>query len=69
MFLLYKNKFDFKASVLANANAGGDCVHRGIILGLLAGAANDDIPEELKTGLAEYENIKREIEDFIKVIR
>ncbi|HIP28291.1 MAG TPA: ADP-ribosylglycohydrolase family protein, partial [Sulfurovum sp.] len=68
MYLLYKNKFDFKASVLANTNAGGDCVHRGIILGLLAGAANDDIPEELKTGLVKYESIKKEIEDFIKVI-
>lgn len=68
MYLLYKNKFDFKASVLANTNAGGDCVHRGIILGLLAGAANDDIPEELKTGLVEYESIKKEIKDFIKVI-
>ncbi len=68
MYLLYKNKFDFKASILANANAGGDCVHRGIILGLLAGAANDDIPEELKTGLVQYESIKKEIEDFIKVI-
>lgn len=68
MYLLYKNKFDFKASVLANANAGGDCVHRGIILGLLAGAANEEIPEELKTGLTEYDTIKQEIEDFIKVI-
>ncbi len=68
MYLLYKNKFDFKASVLANANAGGDCVHRGIILGLLAGAANDDIPEALKTGLVEYKSIKKEIEDFVKVI-
>ena len=68
IYLLYKNKFDFKSSILANANAGGDNVHRGIILGLLAGAATDNIPNELKTGLAEYENIKKEIEDFIKVI-
>lgn len=68
MYLLYKNKFDFKASILANANAGGDNVHRGIILGLLAGAASDEIPEALKTGLVEYESIKKEIEDFIKII-
>jgi len=68
MYLLYKNKFDFKASVLANANAGGDNVHRGIILGLLAGAASDEIPEELKTALVEYESIKKEIEDFVKII-
>jgi len=69
MYLLYKNKFDFKASILANANAGGDCVHRGIILGLLAGAANDDIPHELQKGLAEYATIKQEIEDFVTIIQ
>ena len=69
MYLLYKNKFDFKASVLANANAGGDCVHRGIILGMLAGAANEKIPNELKLGLVEYDSIKQEIEDFIQVIK
>jgi len=69
MYLLYKNKFDFKSSILANANAGGDCVHRGIILGLLAGAASEEIPEELKTGLVEYESINKEIDDFIKAIR
>ena len=68
MYLLYKNKFDFKTSVLANANAGGDCVHRGIILGLLAGAASEEISDELKTGLVEYESIDKEIEDFIKII-
>jgi len=68
MYLLYKNKFDFKACVLANANAGGDCVHRGIILGLLAGAANEEIPNDLKMGLVEYESIDKEIEDFVGVL-
>lgn len=34
--------------VLANANSGGDNVHRGMILGLLAGAANEEIPVHLK---------------------
>jgi len=68
MYLLHKNKFDFKASILDNANAGGDCVHRGIILGLLAGAAGEEIPEDLKISLAEYDSINQEIEDFVKVI-
>ncbi len=64
MYLLYKNRFDFRASVLSNANAGGDNVHRGIILGMLAGAANDEIPQDLKEGLADYKNIKEEIDSF-----
>ncbi len=69
MYLLYKNKFDFETSVLANANAGGDCVHRGIILGLLAGSANEEISESLKKGLHEYAQIHQEIEDFVRVIK
>jgi hypothetical protein len=69
MYLLYKNGFDFKASVLDNANAGGDCVHRGIILGMLAGAASEEISNKLKMGLVEYESIHQEIEDFIGVIK
>jgi ADP-ribosylglycohydrolase len=68
MYLLHKNKLDFKSSILDNANAGGDCVHRGIILGLLSGAASDEIPEDLKTDLVEYATINKEIEDFVKVI-
>lgn len=65
-YFLYKNSFDFSASLFDNANAGGDNVHRGMILGLLSGAAAKQIPKSLKTGLAEYETIKREIDDFVK---
>ncbi len=67
-YLLYKYQFDFKACVLANANAGGDNVHRGILLGMLAGAANDEIPHDLKEGLLHFKEIEQEIEDFVKLI-
>lgn len=67
--LFERNNFDFKASVLANANAGGDNVHRGMILGLLAGAATDKIPEALKKALINYEDIKKEIEAFTKCLQ
>lgn len=66
LYFLHKNSFDFKASLLDNANAGGDNVHRGMILGLLAGAVTKDIPKELKTGLVEYEELKKEIDDFVE---
>ena len=42
-----------------------DNVHRGMILGMLAGAATDEVPLHLKEGLREYEAIDREINDFV----
>lgn len=66
-YFLYKNNFNFKTSLYDNANAGGDNVHRGMILGLLSGAVNDIIPESLKEGLNDYEAIKYEIDKFIKL--
>ena len=60
--LLQDNHVDFQKSVLANANAGGDNVHRGMILGMLAGASTLEVPEDLKRGLSAYEEIKKEIE-------
>ena len=66
LYFLYKNSFDFTSSLLDNANAGGDNVHRGMILGLLAGATTDDIPESLKTGLKKYKEIDQEINEFVK---
>jgi len=41
----------------------------GIILGMLAGAASEEISNKLKMGLLEYESIHQEIEDFIQVIK
>lgn len=67
--LFERENFDFKASLLANANAGGDNVHRGMVLGLLAGAATKSIPQELKEGLLEYETLKTEIEAFTKCLQ
>ena len=66
--LFERHHFDFQASVLANANAGGDNVHRGMIMGILAGAASDGIPENLKKGLADYEGIKKDIEKFVALL-
>lgn len=67
MYFLYKNSFDFTASLFDNANAGGDNVHRGMILGLLSGAVTNKIPKKLKEGLLEYKEIKYEIEAFSKL--
>ncbi|MBU0631763.1 ADP-ribosylglycohydrolase family protein [bacterium] len=69
LYFLHKNNFDFTSSLFDNANAGGDNVHRGMILGLLSGAATNKIPEHLKKGLLEYEVIKKEIDAFVKLCR
>lgn len=56
----------FEQGLLANANCGGENVHRGIVLGALLGAEAGErgIPEHLKTGLKDYEAINAEIEAF-----
>lgn len=66
--LMQRNKSEFKSSLLANANAGGDSVHRGMILGLLAGAANAEIPYELKSGLLAYNELQSEINAFVDLL-
>lgn len=66
--LFQRNKADFKASLLANANAGGDNVHRGMILGLLAGAASTEIPHELKSGLLANHELQDEIKNFVDLL-
>lgn len=57
---------DFETALLANANCGGENVHRGILLGAVLGAEVGEakIPEHLKTGLKDYSSISAEIEAF-----
>ena len=50
-----------------NVNAGGDNVHRGMILGLLVGAANEEISEDLKQGLVDCDELDHEIKNFVKI--
>jgi hypothetical protein len=55
---------DVAATLLANANAGGDNVHRGMVLGLVVGAANDELPLHLKQGLIAFDELQDEIDAF-----
>ncbi|MEL6236683.1 MAG: ADP-ribosylglycohydrolase family protein, partial [Pseudomonadota bacterium] len=54
-----------EASLLWNANAGGDNVNRAGVLGLLLGAAG--MPEALKTGLADHAELQGEIAAFAEI--
>jgi len=52
--------------LIANANCGGENVHRGILLGAVLGANAGEaaIPEHLKAGLKDSAAIREEIEAF-----
>ena len=67
LLLLLAKYSDFTAAVLANANAGGENVHRGLVLGALLGAqaGASGIPSELKAGLRHRAAIEAEIDAFV----
>lgn len=58
---------DFIGTLRANAEAGGDSVHRGMVLGLLLAADSADVPEEWKTGLKDHRELAEEIHQFAAI--
>jgi ADP-ribosyl-[dinitrogen reductase] hydrolase len=64
LYFMKSHNANVESALLANANSGGDSVHRGIILGLLAGAANEEIPVYLKQGLTAFDELQIEIDSF-----
>lgn len=64
LYFFRNHDANLESTLLANANSGGDNVHRGMILGLLAGAANKEIPEYLKQGLRAFDELRIEIDSF-----
>lgn len=67
IYLAWKYRFDFEKALLANVNAGGDNVHRGMILGMILGAATETIPSELVNGLVARSELEKEIEAFAAI--
>lgn len=57
---------NFEEALLANANCGGENVHRGCVLGALLGAYHGEsaIPNHLKQGLRDFPALNGEIEAF-----
>jgi ADP-ribosylglycohydrolase len=66
-YIAASNGYDFEATLLHNANAGGDNVNRALTLGMVVGAACDEIPAHLKSGLRESEQLEAEIEGFADI--
>jgi ADP-ribosylglycohydrolase len=57
-------------ALLANANIGGENVHRGAVLGAILGAlaGDDTLPTEMTDGLYDKGSIHREIDAFVESI-
>jgi hypothetical protein len=67
LYRLYANEFDPLRSFPADVNAGGDNVHRGMLLGLLVGAASG-LSDELFSGLRDPDAIAEEIDTCVERI-
>merc|ERR1719320_675720 len=67
LFLLYKYADSVEKAILANANAGGENVARGALVGAIIGAhyGMDGFPDWSKEGLFAKKEISTEIEEFV----
>lgn len=65
--LAHRADYETEPALLANTNAGGDNVHRGMIMGLVVGAAHG-VPEHLRHGLADAAELETEIESFADIV-
>lgn len=58
-------------ALLANANVGGENVHRGSVMGAVLGAraGKDALPTKLAQGLTPLKELETEIDDFVRADR
>jgi DNA-directed RNA polymerase subunit K/omega len=56
--------------LLSNANVGGENVHRGSVMGAILGARAgfDRLPPQLVDGLYPQEELRKEIDDFVRAV-
>lgn len=57
-------------ALLANANSGGENVHRGALLGAILGASSgyDRLPSKMVSGLYDKDKIAVEIDEFVNAV-
>jgi ADP-ribosylglycohydrolase len=70
LYLSWKYADSFEKAVLANTNVGGENCHRGSALGAVMGAAlgESGIPPRFISGLADSEEIRKEIDAFVAAV-
>lgn len=61
LFFAWKYHHDFSQGVLANAKAGGDNCHRGVVVGSLLGIQNG-VPKSLLRGLKMMEKLRCDLQ-------
>ena len=66
----YIPKRDAWTGLVANANVGGENVHRGSIMGAVLGAraGYDRLPSQLVEGLYDKNDLKKEIDEFVHAV-
>lgn len=72
LFFAYKYaKLPVGEALLASANAGGENVHRGGVLGALLGFAHGEegISERFRTGLVAHSALKDEVSNLVSLVR
>jgi ADP-ribosyl-[dinitrogen reductase] hydrolase len=62
LHFVYKYSNSPEAAILANANAGGENVARGALVGAIMGAAHGQFPDWCLKGLKNYDEISKEID-------
>jgi hypothetical protein len=67
LYLAHTSGAVLDRTLLANANAGGDNAHRGMILGLLLGAACEEVPAWFLEGLHDRDALEGEIKAFAEL--
>jgi hypothetical protein len=67
MFHAWNNAERPFEALIADANAGGDSVHRGMVLGLLVGAADPEAMRERGKDLSDADDIHSEIAAFAEI--
>ena len=70
MILKYDKEKDAWTGLVANANVGGENVHRGAIMGAVLGesAGVQNLPSNLISGLKDKESLSKEIDAFVEVV-
>mmetsp|Transcript_216 Transcript_216/g.539 ORF Transcript_216/g.539 Transcript_216/m.539 type:complete len:82 (+) Transcript_216:1416-1661(+) len=61
---------DAWTGLVANANVGGENVHRGAVLGAVLGAraGYERLPSKMINGLYNHESIAKEIDEFVNAV-